>query len=657
MSKLMEMKNLVKELNAAGDAYYNGKDLLMSDYEFDLKLEHLSELEKELDVVLSNSPTVNVGAPVLKEIKTIKMEQRPMLSLDKVHSSKEVIDFAKGKSLVASVKCDGMSTRIVYQDGKLVGANSRGNGIEGSDLTEHVKHFINVPLTINAKGTYIIDGESIIKDFNFELINSKFSYKNKLKNSRNAVAGTLASLDTSVVDERMVSFIAWDVIEGSNCNDFHGRLYEAQCLGFEVVPYEFIENPTEKNIEPKINTMFEISELQGIPNDGVVFRLADVEYGASMGCTSHHFLNAVAYKKELVEYETELIDIEWNCSKNSINPVAIFKPTIVNGNMIERASCHNVSYVEDLELGIGDKITIYLANEIIPQINQNLTRSCTCKAPEYCPVCGDKTEIVYGNDETKTLVCTNDMCKSKLLGRLKTFVSKQGMDIDGLSEATLDLLMSRNYITCFKDIYHLSDYKAELSSLPKMGSRSVKKLLNAIEDSRTTTLDRLLTSLSIPLIGKSTAKDIAAYCHGSVDEFSFIMSNTSLEFAAIDGVGVAATTSLDDWWCENSEMFYSLLDELDIEVPEEKKETNTGVDLNNATFCITGKLNHFTNRDTLVENITFHNGKYLSGVSSKLNYLINNDKTSTSGKNKKALEMGCKIISESDYLAMIGETN
>lgn len=656
MDKLNEMKMLVNELNVASDAYYNGKESLMSDYEFDLKLKHLEELEKELNTVLTNSPTINVGAPVLKEIKTVKMDKKPMLSLDKVHSAKEVIDFANGKSMVASIKCDGMSTRLVYKDHKLVSANSRGDGIIGSDLTEHVKHFINVPLTISVPGTYIVDGESIIKDHNFKLVNDKLSDKNKLKNSRNAVAGTLASLDTSIVKERMVSFIAWDVIDGSNCNDFHGRLYEASCLGFEVVPYEFIhENVSEDTIKTKINTMFEISKHKGIVNDGVVFRLSDIRYGDSLGCTSHHFLNAVAYKDSVSSYPAKLIDVEWTMGKTgSLCPTIITEPVEIDGTSVSKASVHNVSIFKEFEFTKGCTCYLYKANLIIPQCErvENNTGELF-EVPSICPICGSPTEIKK-DGVAEVLYCTSDSCSGKLLGKLNAFVSKQGMDIDGLSEATLELLINKGYISSYRDIFRLNEHKAELSALPRMGAKSVSKLLKSIEHSRRTTLDKFLTALSIPLVGKSTARDIAKYCHGSVDEFTFIMENTSLVFAEIDGIGVAAVTSLDDWWNENNDMFYSLLEELSVEVPEEKIEkASNGNILEGMNFVVTGSVYHFKNRLELQSKIESLGGKVVGSVSAKTSVLLNNDVDSSSSKNVKAKSLSIPIWTEEQFLEYI----
>lgn len=663
MDKLTEMKNLVAELNNASDAYYNGKDVLMSDAEFDLKLKHLEELEKELYTVLANSPTVNVGAPVLNSLEKVKHEYKPMLSLAKVHSAEEIVKFAKGEELIAMVKLDGLSVRLIYEDGILAKACTRGDGEIGSLITEHAKQFKNIPLKIDRLGTYVIDGEAIITDEDFAAINNSLPKGiEKYKNSRNLASGTLALLDTSIVKERKITFVAWDVIVGSGEKTILKKLREADKLGFDIVPYAYNCSQhairlNEKDID-EINTfILNMAKDDGYLCDGVVWKLNNVYYGESLGRTEHHFNLGRAWKPSIISYPTKLIDVEWTMGKTgSLCPTIITEPVEIDGTSVSKASVHNVSVFKDFKFTKGCTCYLYKANLIIPQcerVENNIGE--LIEVPSICPVCGAPTEIKK-DGVAEVLYCTSNSCSGKILGKLKAFVSKQGMDIDGLSEATLQLLLDRGFISSFKDIYHLSDYKAKLSSLPKMGSKSVKKLLDAIEDSRRTTLDKFLASLSIPLVGKSTARDIAKYCHGNVDEFTFIMENTSLEFAAINGVGVTAVESIDDWWFENRDMFYELLEELHIEVPEEKTEINTsGANLNSATFCITGKLTHFTNRDALIQSIESHNGKYLSSVSSKLNYLINNDKTSTSGKNKKALENNVKIISESDYLAMIGE--
>lgn len=661
MSKIDEMKKLVETLNAASDAYYNGKETLMSDVEFDLKLKHLQELEAELGVVLSNSPTVNVGAPVLDSLEKVKHEYKPMLSLSKVHSAEEVVKFANGEELLAMVKLDGLSCRLTYQDGKLIKAETRGDGETGNLIYEHAKQFKNVPLTIDRLGTYVIDGESIITNEDFSAINAALpTGVEKFKNSRNLASGTLALLDTSIVKERKITFVAWDVIIGSDKATITEKLDEAKKLGFDIVPYIYNMNQyaitlNEQDINEMNNCVLDMAKEDGYLCDGVVWKFNNVDYGESLGRTEHHFNLGCAWKPAITSYPTKLIDVEWTMGKTgSLCPTIITESVEIDGSSVSKASVHNVSIFKDFGFTKGCTCYLYKANLIIPQceyVEDNDGEPF--EVPSVCPICGSPTEIRKDN-ETEVLFCTNKNCKGLMLGKLNAFVSKQSMNINGLSEATLELLMSKGYISTFKDIYHLSNYNAELSTLPKMGEKSVAKLLQSIENSRKTTLDRLLTALSIPLCGKATCKDIAKYCNGDVDIFTFIMNNTSLEFASINGVGVAATTSLDDWWSENSEMFYELSDELEIELPEEKKEAVNTNSLNNATFCITGKLEHFSNRDAMIESIVQNGGQYLSGVSSKLDYLINNNKTSQTGKNKKAFDLGIKVISEQDYLQMIG---
>lgn len=668
MNKIEEMKRLVEILNTASDAYYNGKETLMTDAEFDLKLKHLQDLEKELNLVLSNSPTVNVGAPVLDTLEKVKHEYKPMLSLAKCHSAEEVVKFANGHDLIAMVKLDGLSCRLTYLDGTLIKAETRGDGETGNLITEHARQFKNIPLTIDKKGTYVIDGEAIITNDDFIAINDALPKgTEKFKNSRNLASGTLALLDTSIVKDRKISFIGWDVIVGSDEVTIQDKLNEAADLGFECTPWVcvYTKNLFADYIEGINKVMFDTSEELFYPNDGVVWKVFDVAYGERLGRTEHHFNLGIAYKAAQEEYETTLKDVIYTMGKTgSLTPVAIFEPVEIDGTSVEKASLHNLSVVKDLyndsEWYEGLKVFVYKANQIIPQISRvegnsdDYYSNRLLLTPKTCPICGAATEIRKDND-TEVLYCTNKDCKGLMLGKFNAFVSKHAMDIDGLSEATLELLLNKGYISTFKDLYHLSEYKAELSSLPGFGAKSVAKLLAAIENSRHTDLARFLTALSIPNVGRSTAKDIAKYCHGSIDELIFILNNTILELMTIDGIGRTVLDSLDSWWEENAEMVHELLEELNLAVPEEKKDNVNSKSLNGASFCITGKLEHFANRDAMVESIVAHGGQYLSGVSSKLNYLVNNDKTSTSGKNKKALDLGIKIISEQDYLQMIGE--
>ena len=661
MDKLTEMKNLITELNTASDAYYNGKNVLMSDAEFDLKLKHLEELEKELHTVLANSPTVNVGAPVLNSLEKVKHEHKPMLSLAKVHSAEEVVKFAKGEELIAMVKLDGLSVRLIYEDGILKKACTRGDGETGSLITEHAKQFKNIPLKIDRLGTYVIDGEAIITDEDFSAINDSLPKgTEKYKNSRNLASGTLALLDTSIVKERKITFVAWDVIVGSGEKTILKKLREADKLGFDIVPYAYNCNQhaiklNEKDID-EINTyILNMAKDDGYLCDGVVWKINNVYYGESLGRTEHHFNLGRAWKPSITSYPTKLIDVEWTMGKTgSLCPTIITEPVEIEGTSISKASVHNVSVFKDFEFTKGCTCYLYKANLIIPQCErvENNTGELF-EVPSICPICGAPTEI-RKDGIAEVLYCTSNSCSGKMLGKLKAFVSKQGMDIDGLSESTLDLLISRGYISCFKDLYHLHEYKTELSGLPRMGVKSVSKLLKSIEHSRKVDLAHFLTSFSIPGVGVSTAKDIAAYCKGYIDNFIFITSNTILEYMCINGIGTTVIDSLDSWWDSNADVVFELLEEVEIIVPEEKTETNTsGIDLSGKSFVITGALNHFENRDKLKELLESLGAKVSSSVSKNTFALICNDKDSNTGKSKKAKDIGVNVWTEDELLEYI----
>lgn len=647
MDKLNKIKELTKVLHKASVAYYQYDNPIMSDKQYDDMYDELEQLEKETNVVLAGSPTQKVQGYILKGLEKQK-HSKPMLSAAKTKDISEIKKFINWRDFYGSYKLDGLTLVVIYENGELNTALTRGSGEYGEIVTEQAKMISNLPKKINYYDRLEVRGECVVSWDNFNYINERL--KEPFSHPRNMAAGSIRNLDTNVARDRLLEFVAFECVTDIGIDNKFLILQKLEELGFTVVesiygkveegcPVDYIvENMTPENSKYAV--------------DGLIFELNSRKLSESLGATSHHENSRIAMKWFDETYETVFRGIEWNTTRSGlVNPTAIFDTVNIQGSDVSRSTLHNLSFVEELELGYGDIIEVYKANMIIPKVHDNLTRSNTWTYPVTCPCCNHPTEI-HNTNGSKTLHCTNPDCPAKFISKLTNFVSKNGMDVKGLSENTLEVLVNREYVTCFKDLYHLSDHKAELSSLPKMGSRSVKKLLDAIEDSRTTTLDRLLTSLSIPLIGKSTAKDIAAYCHGSVDEFIFIMCNTSLEFCGIDGVGVAAVTSLDDWWCENSEMFYELLSELDIEVPVEKEINDSHVDLNSATFCITGKLEHYSNRDALIAEIERFNGRYVSSVSKKTNYLINNDKTSTSGKNKKALEVDCKIISESDFMQM-----
>ena len=649
----------VEELNKASEAYYNTGQPIMSDVEFDNKLEELRQWENETGIVLANSPTHNVGAVVLDSIKKVTHES-PMLSLAKCHSVEEVVKFANNHNLVASVKLDGLTVRLTYKDGNLILAESRGNGTVGSDVTEHVKQFTNVPLHINKEGTYIIDGEALIKLDDFAEINKNGEYKN----SRNLAAGTLSSLDTSVVKDRKLSWYAWEVVEGDDDNSFYKRLLNAQNLGFDVVPcYNIIINEFNQ-LQIHIDNFINIAGKENLPQDGVVFKFDDVAYGKSLGNTSHHFRNGIAYKVFNDSVETTLRDIEWSCGKTGIlTPVAIFDTVNIEESEVSRASLHNISVMEEImdSPWVGQKIGVYKANLIIPTVrwaeqldydNQNSRNKQFLDIPSVCPICGASTEIIRDN-ESSVLYCTNENCKGRLLGKLTHAVSKNALNIDGLSESTIEKFINLGWLNSIKDIYHLSDYENEMKALEGFGKKSVDKLLASIEKSRKTSFERFLYSLSIPLLGKSASMMIA----DSVDyDFEIFIDEITFKgaeyFRYLPGVGDSLINSLNAYWKNHYSEILQLANEFTFETQKSVMSETTN-ELENKTFVITGSVNHYQNREALKTDIEAHGGKVVGSVSSKVNYLINNDINSTSSKNQKAKSLNIPIISENDFLKMI----
>ncbi len=650
----------VNELNKASEAYYNTGQPIMSDAEFDNKLEKLRQWEEETGIVLSNSPTHNVGATVLDNIKEVT-HKTPMLSLEKCHSTEEIVKFANNHNLVASVKLDGLTVRLTYKDGDLILAESRGNGTVGSDVTEHVKQFTNVPLHINKEGTYIIDGEALIKVDDFAEINKNEEYKN----SRNLAAGTLSSLDTSVVKDRKLSWYAWEVAEGDSDNSFYKRLLNAQNLGFDVVPCYDITINEFNQLQIHIDNFINIAETENLPQDGVVFKFDDITYGKSLGNTSHHFRNGIAYKIFNDSVETTLRDIKWSCGKTGVlTPVAIFDTVDIEGSEVSRASLHNVSVMNEI-LGRswkGQKIGVYKANMIIPAIRwaeqfdsskfDDLVLDVSyINIPDKCPICGQSTKIIKDNN-SELLVCTNDNCKGKLLGKLIHAASKNALNIDGISESTIEKFINLGWLNSIKDIYHLSDHENEIKTLNGFGKKSVEKLLLSIEKSRNTSLERFIYSLSIPSIGKSVSKDISKLCEENFNNFIALMKSSPEKLLTINGFGVVMMNSMAKWWHENSLWVYDLSKEFTFE--KSKSVSNeTSNTLQGKTFVVTGSVNHYKNRDELKTDIVAHGGTVVGSVSSKTNYLINNDINSTSSKNKKAKSLNIPIITENEFIKML----
>lgn len=659
MNKITRMKELIAELNNAANAYYNTEESIMSDAEFDSKLEDLRSLEEETNITMANSPTQKVGTEVLDSIAKV-VHKTPMLSLNKCHSVEEIEKFANYRPLVASIKLDGLSCRLIYENGELVRAESRGNGIEGNDITQAVKQFQNVPLHINKEGTYVIDGEALITLDDFAKINKDGQFKN----SRNLAAGTLSSLDTSVVKDRRLSWFAWEVVENDSTDEtnlsFHNQLAEASELGFDVVPFFDVVSFENAHMDYQvvIDKMLGIAEQEYLPQDGVVFKFDDVQYGKSLGNTSHHFRNGIAFKVKNDSVETTLKNIEYTIGKTGVlTPTAIFEPVEIEGTTVERATLHNISIMKEL-LGnpwIGQKIGVFKANLIVPairwgEIDNHTTERQYIPIPTHCPICHQPAIIKKDND-SEVLICTNEYCEGKLLKRLSHAVSKNALNIENLSEASLKRFIQLGYVKSIKDIYHLEDFKEQIQSLEGFGQKSVEKLLSAIQKSRNTTLAQFLYSLSIPLLGKSASKDIAKVCGNDFEVFVNVLSNKGRKaFTHIDGIGVELAMSMTDYWNKYNLDILDLANEF---IFEKEKENSTVDTLQGKSFCITGKLISYSNRAELVKEIENHGGKVVSSVTKKTDYLINNDTESVSSKNKTAKSLGIPVISEVKFKQMI----
>lgn len=676
MDKIKRMKELIHDLNRASDSYYGSGTTLMSDAEFDSKLLELKQLEEEANTVFPNSPVNRVGGAVLKSLIKVKHET-PMLSLDKCHSVEEIKKFAAGHDIVASIKLDGISCRLIYQDGELIGAESRGNGTEGNDILQHVKQFMNVPLRINKKGKYVIDGEALIKLDDFEEINKNGEYKN----SRNLTAGTLSSLDTSVVKDRKLSWYAWEVVEevdpilAISNNDyeahdsFYFRLLEAGKLGFSIVPCEVLGLKYYQNeeLQCKIDNFISLAAEKHLPQDGVVFKFEDVEYGKSLGSTEHHNRNGIAFKVKNDSVETTLKDIEFTMGKTGIlTPTAVFEPVETEESTVERASLHNISVMRELmpRPFRGQRIGVFKANLIIPQLRwaeefisdgfeKDMEKSFI-HIPDKCPVCGEPTKIIKEND-SEVLWCTNPECKGKLLGKLTHAVSRNTLNIDGLSEATIQKFISLGWLNSIQDIYYLTKYEKQMKNLDGFGSKSVSKLFDSIEKSRNTTLDRFLYALSIPLVGKTASKVIAEAEDYQFESFVRDMTHPGAKFFShIPGIGDSIINSLDEYFNRECSNVWELGKEFTFETPKKVSlKTSSGKDLTGQTFVVTGSLKHFENRDALKEKIESLGGKVSGSISKKVTALINNDVNSTSSKNTKAKSLGVKIMSEDEFLEYI----
>lgn len=652
MDKLERMKQLIKVLNKASYAYYNQVPI-MSDYEWDKMYDELETLEYVTGIVLANSPTHNVGYSVADELKEVK-HNHPMLSLDKRKSVDELVEFIGDKDCFLSVKADGLTTSLHYIDGKLIGAETRGDGVRGIECLQNVLTMKNVPKEIPYKDELIIDGETIIRWDTFREINDKLPEDKKYKHPRNLVSGSLQLLNSKEAASRNMRFVAWRVIKGFKHKIPSEDLFKAKDIGFEIIP--ILKSPRinqKEELAILLNQIRELANSHNIPYDGAVMAVDDYKIADSMGRTDKFFRHSMAYKYEDELFETVLTDIEWNTSKTGlINPVAIFEPVDLNGAITTRATLHNITYIKDMMLGIGDRIRVYRSNMVIPKVHDSIDKSGNFNIPDKCPICGQPTKIVKEND-SEVLMCENPDCKGKLLGKLVHATSRNALDIENLSESTIEKFINLGWLTSIKDIYYLKCHENELKALEGFGKKSVEKLLSSIEKSRNTTLDRFIYSLSIPMIGKTVSKLIAEKVNYSIREFITTMgTKRAVYFSSLDGISDKKISSIDSYWSKHSDMIYELSKEFTFESPNIVLDEIPNT-LQGKTFVVTGSVNHYKNRDELKADIVSHGGTVVGSVSSKTSYLINNDINSTSSKNQKAKSLNIPIISEEEFLSMI----
>lgn len=649
MFTLKEMKETVAILNVACDEYYNNDREIMTNKEYDDLYDKLELMEKELGITLSNSPTQRVGYEVQSKLEKVKHE-RPAKSLDKTKSIDELAKFIGSKQGVLSWKLDGLTVVLTYEGGKLVQAVTRGNGEIGEDITANAHTFINIPTQINYPYKLIIRGEALISYENFEKINAQLSDEEKYKNPRNLVSGSVRQLDSSICAKRKVEFIAFSIENNNSLGTVVTKEDEYLMLemqGFEVVGYEVVDRDTIGSV---VETFTETGKTYKYPIDGLVLTHNDIAYGRSLGETSKFPLHSIAFKWADAEKETKLITVEWQTSRTGlINPVAVFEPVELEGTTVERASVHNVDIFEDLELGIGDTITVYKANLIIPQVADNLTRSGCMGHPVECPVCGAPTEVRLGKT-ARNLYCTNDLCGAKIVKRLAHFVSRNGMNIDGLSEATLEKFVDAGIIKDPVDIYRLSDYKTTICKMDGMGLKSYNKLIKAIENSKTVNMANFIYALGIPNVGLSTAKDLVKAYENDINK---VVSPIIKELIKIDGIGEVVAKDIYKYFvhAENRRMVLSLIEILTFEKPQ---EINMESSIAGKTFVITGDVNIFKNRKEVQAKIESLGGKVSGSVSKNTDYLINNDNESNSSKNKKAKQLNVPIITEQQFIELIG---
>ncbi len=651
MSDLERMKELVVTLNHAAMVYYQGQDEVMTNFEYDKLYDELVALEEATGIVMTNSPTVNVGYETLSELPK-EAHVAPMLSLEKTKETDELASWIGERKGLLSLKLDGLSIILTYEDGVLVKALTRGNGEIGEVITNNAKTFKNIPAKINYKERLVVRGEALIKYSDFQRLNQSFSdIHEKYKNPRNLCSGTVRQLNNQITAERNVNFYVYNrIVEEGEEERFSSKedaLKWLDQLGFDVVPYKVVN---ESNIRQAVQEFSkDISEGLDLPSDGLVLTYDDTEYSRSLGRTAKFPRDSIAFKWQDELAETTLLEVEWSASRTGlINPIAVFEPVELEGTTVSRASVHNISILKELRLGLGDRITVYKANMIIPQIQENLTGSGSLELPAFCPVCKQKTRVVKENG-SEFLRCENSNCSAKRLKGFSHFVSRDALNIDGVSEATLEKFINQGWLHNLCDLFTLNQYREEIESMEGFGVRSYQNLMEAIENARQVSLERVLYSLGIKGFGLSMAKLV---CRKYPCLLSEMKNLTQEDLVAIDGIGAKLAESFVDYFAseENQCLVERLEGILEITMPEEQQTT----EISGMTFVITGSLTHFSNRSECKERIEQAGGKVSGSVSKNTNYLVNNDIQSSSSKNKKAKELGIPIITEEELLSMLG---
>lgn len=647
-AELLRMKELVQKLKEASKAYYQEDREIMSNLEYDRLYEELEQLEKESGTVLSGSPTQQVGYEALDELPK-EAHETPMLSLDKTKDREELRAFIGNQKTLLSWKLDGLTIVLTYENGTLAKAVTRGNGAVGEVITNNARVFQNIPLKIPYQGRLVLRGEAIITYSDFERINARIPEADaKYKNPRNLCSGSVRQLNNEITARRNVRFYAFSLVRAENVDFENSREVQMEWLraqGFEVVEYRVV---TASTMDEAVRYFEQSIESNDFPSDGLVALYDDIAYGDSLGNTAKFPRNSYAFKWADEMRETKLLEVEWSPSRTGlINPIAIFEPVELEGTTVSRASLHNVSIVKELGLGLGDKLQVYKANMIIPQIAENLTRSADLPIPEHCPACGGHTQMRKERD-VETLFCPNEECPAKKIKAFTLFVSRDAMNIDGLSEATLEKFIARGFIHNFSDIFEITKHREEIIEMEGFGEKSYQNLISSLETARKTTLARVLYSLGIPGVGLANAKLICRHYDENIEQ---IIQAPAEEIAEIDGVGPVIAGNVAGYFAkeENREQLAKLLSYLELEQKAEGEDKRFA----GMNFVVTGSVQHFANRREVKETIEARGGKVTGSVTSKTNYLINNDTASASSKNKKAKELGIPVISEEEFLEML----